>query len=86
MYRRYKAAGVVLGAIFMAMVSMDTQAAQLGEDLSVGIASTFDQTTNTEEETQATIRCVPFAYEQTPGTDMVSGKPATCRVIIARSY
>ena len=51
MYRRYKAAGVVLGAIFMAMVSMDTQAAQLGEDLSVGIASTFDQTTNTEEET-----------------------------------
>ena len=58
MYRRYKAAGVVLGAIFMAMVSMDTQAAQLGEDLSVGIASTFDQTTNTEEETQATAEVV----------------------------
>ena len=53
MYRRYKAAGVVLGAIFMAVVSMDTQAAQLGSDLSVGIASTFDQATNTEEETQA---------------------------------
>ena len=39
-----------------------------------------------KEETQATIRCVPFAYEQTPGVDMVSGKPAKCRVIIARSY
>ncbi|MGM9704837.1 MAG: aminoacyl--tRNA ligase-related protein, partial [Prevotella sp.] len=39
-----------------------------------------------KEETQATIRCAPFAYEQTPGIDMVSGKPATKRVIIARSY
>lgn len=50
----------------------------------------WDGTAETEakikEETQATIRCVPFAYEQTPGIDMVSGKPATCRVIIARSY
>ncbi|MDY5767630.1 MAG: proline--tRNA ligase [Alloprevotella sp.] len=50
----------------------------------------WDGTAETEakikEETQATIRCVPFAYEQTPGTDMVSGKPAKCRVIIARSY
>lgn len=50
----------------------------------------WDGTAETEarikEETQATIRCVPFAYEQTPGTDMVSGKPATNRVIIARSY
>ena len=39
-----------------------------------------------KEETQATIRCVPFAYEQTPGIDMVSGKPAKHRVIIARAY
>lgn len=50
----------------------------------------WDGTEETEakikEETQATIRCVPFAYEQTPGVDMVSGKPAKCRVIIARSY
>ena len=50
----------------------------------------WDGTEETEakikEETQATIRCVPFAYEQTPGTDMVSGKPAKHRVIIARSY
>ena len=50
----------------------------------------WDGTAETEakikEDTQATIRCVPFAYEQTPGVDMVSGKPAVARVIIARSY
>ena len=50
----------------------------------------WDGTEETEaqikEEAQATIRCVPFAYEQTPGVDMVSGKPAKYRVIIARSY
>ena len=50
----------------------------------------WDGTAETEakikEETQATIRCVPFAYEQTPGIDMVSGKPSKHRVIIARSY
>lgn len=50
----------------------------------------WDGTAETEaqikEETQATIRCVPFAFEQTEGIDMVSGKPAKHRVIIARSY
>ncbi len=50
----------------------------------------WDGTAETEakikEETQATIRCVPFAFEQTPGVDMVSGKPSKCRVLIARSY
>ena len=50
----------------------------------------WDGTAETEaqikEETQATIRCVPYGYEQTPGIDMVSGKPSKCRVIIARSY
>ncbi len=50
----------------------------------------WDGTAETEakikEETQATIRCVPFGVEQTPGVDMVSGKPAVARVIIARSY
>ena len=50
----------------------------------------WDGTAETEaqikEETQATIRCVPFGVEQTPGVDMVSGKPAKARVIIARSY
>lgn len=50
----------------------------------------WDGTEETEakikEETQATIRCVPFGFEQTSGVDMVSGKPAKHRVIIARSY
>ena len=50
----------------------------------------WDGTAETEakikEDTQATIRCVPFAYEQTEGVDMVSGKPSKYRVIIARSY
>lgn len=50
----------------------------------------WDGTAETEakikEETQATIRCIPFGYEQTEGVDMVSGKPTKCRVIIARSY
>ena len=50
----------------------------------------WDGTEETEahikEETQATIRCVPFGVEQTEGIDMVSGKPAKYRVIIARSY
>ena len=49
----------------------------------------WDGTEETEarikEETQATIRCVPFGFEQTEGVDMVSGKPAKHRVIIARS-
>ena len=50
----------------------------------------WDGTAETEakikEDTQATIRCVPFMFEQTEGTDMVSGKPSKCRVLIARSY
>lgn len=52
--------------------------------------SHWDGTEETEakikEDTQATIRCIPFGYEQTEGIDMVSGKPAKHRVIIARSY
>ncbi|MDE5999335.1 MAG: proline--tRNA ligase, partial [Bacteroidaceae bacterium] len=50
----------------------------------------WDGTEETEarikEDTQATIRCVPFMFEQTEGVDMVSGKPAKHRVLIARSY
>ncbi|MBQ8276974.1 MAG: proline--tRNA ligase [Bacteroidaceae bacterium] len=51
----------------------------------------WDGTEETEArikaETQATIRCVPYGYDQTNlGTDMVSGRPATCRVLVARSY
>lgn len=51
----------------------------------------WDGTAETEAQikadTQATIRCVPYGFDQSnPGTDMVSGKPATCKVIVARSY
>ena len=52
----------------------------------------WDGTAETEEkikeDTQATIRCVPFSYDQNVEgmQDMVSGKPAVSRVIIARSY
>lgn len=50
----------------------------------------WDGTEETEAQikadTQATIRCIPNGVVQTPGVDMVSGKPAKYRVIIARSY
>ena len=50
----------------------------------------WDGTAETEakikEETQATIRCIPFEVEQTAGVDMVSGKPSVARVLVARSY
>ena len=50
----------------------------------------WDGTAETEakikEETQATIRCVPFGVEQTPGKDMVTGKDAKYRVLIAKAY
>ncbi|MBQ4460938.1 MAG: proline--tRNA ligase [Bacteroidaceae bacterium] len=50
----------------------------------------WDGTAETEAkikaDTQATIRCVPYMFEQTEGVDIVSGKPSKCRVLIARSY
>ncbi|MBR1916480.1 MAG: proline--tRNA ligase, partial [Bacteroidaceae bacterium] len=51
----------------------------------------WDGTEETEakikEDTQATIRCIPFDVDQTnPGTDMVSGKPAKFKALIARAY
>ncbi len=50
----------------------------------------WDGTQETEakikEDTQATIRCVPFGVEQRPGRDMVSLRPSKYRVIVARSY
>ena len=51
----------------------------------------WDGTAETEaqikEETQATIRCVPFGVDQSnPGVDMVSGKPAVNKVLIAKAY
>ena len=51
----------------------------------------WDGTEETEAQikadTQATIRCVPYGYDQSDlGVDMVSGKPAVARVVVARSY
>lgn len=51
----------------------------------------WDGTAETEaqikEETQATIRCVPFGVDQSnPGVDMVTGKPAVSKVLIAKAY
>jgi prolyl-tRNA synthetase len=50
----------------------------------------WDGTPETEElvknETKATIRCIPFGGDKTPGKCMVTGKPSECRVIFARSY
>ena len=54
------------------------------------ILAHWDGTPETEarikEETKATIRCVPFEGDKTPGVDMVTGKPSKCRVLFARSY
>ena len=50
----------------------------------------WDGTPETEEkikeETKATIRCIPFEGDKTPGKCMVTGKPSACRVVFARSY
>jgi prolyl-tRNA synthetase len=51
----------------------------------------WDGTAETEarikEETQATIRCIPFNVSQENlGNDMVTGKPAKYRALIARAY
>lgn len=54
------------------------------------ILAHWDGTTETEErikdETKATIRCIPFDGDTTPGVCMVTGKPSERRVIFARSY
>lgn len=50
----------------------------------------WDGTPETEEkikeETKATIRCIPFDGDKTPGKCMVTGKPSAQRVVFARSY
>lgn len=58
MYKETKAAGIILGAILLAVVSLDANAAQLGDSLSEGIAVNFNQATNTDEETKATAEIV----------------------------
>ena len=50
----------------------------------------WDGTPETEEkikeDTKATIRCIPFEGDKTPGVCMVTGKTSKQRVIFARSY
>ena len=54
------------------------------------ILAHWDGTPETEEkikeETKATIRCIPFDGDKTPGKCMVTGKPSQQRVVFARSY
>lgn len=56
----------------------------------VFILAHWDGTPETEEkikeETKATIRCIPFDGDRTPGKCMVTGKPSAKRVLFARSY
>ncbi|MDR1679701.1 MAG: proline--tRNA ligase [Prevotellaceae bacterium] len=50
----------------------------------------WDGTPETEEkikeETKATIRCIPFDGDHTPGLCMVTGRPSAQRVVFARAY
>ena len=54
------------------------------------IMAHWDGTSETEErikeETKATIRCLPFDEEITPGKCMVTGRPSARRVLFARAY
>ncbi|MDE7381145.1 MAG: proline--tRNA ligase [Muribaculaceae bacterium] len=54
------------------------------------IMAHWDGTPETEEkikeETKATIRCIPFDGDKTPGVCMVTGKPSAQRVVFARAY
>ncbi len=54
------------------------------------ILAHWDGTSETEtrikEETKATIRCIPFEGDATPGVCMVTGKPSPRRVLFAISY
>lgn len=56
----------------------------------VFILAHWDGTPETEEkikeETKATIRCIPFDGDDTPGKCMVTGKPSARRVLFARAY
>jgi prolyl-tRNA synthetase len=50
----------------------------------------WDGTVETEEkiqqETKATIRCIPFEFGKEEGKCMVTGKPSTQRVVFAKAY
>jgi prolyl-tRNA synthetase len=54
------------------------------------IMAHWDGTLETENriktETKATIRCIPFDGDKTPGKCMVTGQPSVQRVLFARAY
>ena len=66
--------------------------AEFQEKLEQGgfIAAHWDGTRATEdkiqEETKATIRCLPFDSDMAPGACMVTGAPSARRVVFARAY
>ena len=72
-------------------VAVDTYE-QFKEQIEKGgfVLAHWDGTPETEErikeETKATIRCIPFDGDTTPGTCMVTGKPSARRVLFARAY
>ncbi len=39
-----------------------------------------------KETTRATLRCIPFARDETPGRCIVSGRPSAGRVLFAKAY
>jgi prolyl-tRNA synthetase len=54
------------------------------------VSAHWDGTAETEtlikEKTKATIRCIPFEGDQTPGACVCSGKPSERRVLFAQAY
>jgi prolyl-tRNA synthetase len=71
--------------------SVDTYAA-FQEAINAGgfVWAHWDGTPETEariqEETGATIRCIPFEREGESGTDMLTGEPSEGRVVFAKAY
>ncbi|HNR85188.1 MAG: proline--tRNA ligase [Crocinitomicaceae bacterium] len=62
-----------------------TQLAQKGGFYLVHWDGTAETEAKIKEETQATIRCIPFEASE-PGVCMVTGKPSKQRVVIAKAY
>lgn len=65
---------------------------QFKEEIEKGgfLLAHWDGTAETEElikqETKATIRCIPFDGDTTPGVCMITGKPSERRVVFAKAY
>lgn len=47
---------------------------------------TKDTAEKIQEETKATIRCLPFDFSAEKGVDLLTGKKSDRRVIFAKSY